>query len=229
MTKVAVTGATGYIGRRLLPALLARGHEVRAIIRPGSERRVIDGIAYTALDVFSERELSNALQGWDTVVHLIGTPHPNPSKAAEFERVDLASIRACVPAAARAGVKSFVYVSVAQPAPVMEAYLAVRAEGERILSATGMAATILRPWYVLGPGHRWPILLVPLYALAELVPSWREGARRLGLVSLEQMVNALVHAVEQPPPSGTQRMLGVPDIRRPRTDLPPPGHRQHTL
>jgi uncharacterized protein YbjT (DUF2867 family) len=213
MTKVAVTGATGYIGRRLMPALMARGHEVRAIVRPGSERRVIDGIASTALDVFSEPELSNALEGWDTVVHLIGTPHPNPSKAAEFERVDLASIRACARAAARAGVKNFVYVSVAQPAPVMEAYLAVRAEGERILSTTGMATTILRPWYVLGPGHRWPIVLVPLYALAELVPVWREGARRLGLVSLEQMVNALVHAVEQPPQSGAQRILGVPDIR----------------
>src|SRR5262245_8122517 len=198
LRSVAITGVTGYIGRRLAPALLARGHEVRAIVRPGSERRVPEGLATTAVDVLSEEPLSAALTGCDTVVHLIGTPHPNPSKAAEFQKVDLASIRACAAAAVRAGVGHFVYVSVAQPAPVMEAYLTVRAEGERLLGAAGLTTTILRPWYVLGPGHRWPYLLVPLYGFAELIPSWRDGARRLGLVSLRQMVNALVTAVEEP-------------------------------
>lgn len=172
-----------------------------------------DGVPATAVDVFSEDELSLAFQGWDTVVHLIGTPHPSPSKAAEFQRVDLASIRACAPAAARAGIKHFVYVSVAQPAPVMKAYLAVRAEGERILLTTGMTTTVLRPWYVLGPGHRWPILLLPFYAVAEIFPSTRENARRLGLVSLDKMIHALVTAVEQPPTPGTRRVLQVPDIR----------------
>jgi uncharacterized protein YbjT (DUF2867 family) len=214
--KVAVTGATGYIGRRLTSALVERGHEVRAIVRPGSERRVADGVPAAAVDVFSEDELSLALQGWDTVVHLIGTPRPSPSKAAEFQRVDLASIRTCALAAARAGTKHFVYVSVAQPAPVMKAYLAVRAEGERILLTTGMTTTVLRPWYVLGPGHRWPILLLPFYAVAEMFPSTREDARRLGLVSLGKMIHALVATVEQPPSPGMRRVLQVPEIRSSR-------------
>lgn len=212
--QVAVTGATGYIGRRLTAALKERGHPVRAIIRPGSERRVADGVSAVAVNVFSEDELTAALTGSDTVVHLIGTPHPSPAKAAEFQQIDLASIRVCAPAALRAGIKHFVYVSVAQPAPVMKAYLAVRAEGERILASTGVATTVLRPWYVLGPSHRWPILLTPLYALAELFPSTREDARRLGLVTLDQMLNALIRAVEQPPAPATQRVLGVPEIRR---------------
>ena len=43
------------------------------------------------------------------------------------------------------------------------------------------------PWYVLGPGHRWPYLLLPMYKLMELLPSTRAGATRLGLVTLEQM------------------------------------------
>jgi hypothetical protein len=75
-----------------------------------------------------------------------------------------------------------------------------------------MAATIVRPWYVLGPGHRWPYALLPIYAALERIPATREAAARLGLVKLPQMVAALVHAVEHPPDG--VRVLDVPAIRR---------------
>src|SRR6185312_11442549 len=120
--------------------------------------------------------------------------------------------RASVAAAAVGGIQHFVYVSVAQPAPMMKDYLAVRAEGESLLRASGLNATILRPWYVLGPGHRWPYALIPAYWICERLPPTREGARRLGLVTLNQMLNALVRAVETPA-SGT-RILEVPEIRK---------------
>jgi hypothetical protein len=67
---------------------------------------------------------------------------------------------------------------------------------------------------VLGPGHRWPIVLTPLYAAMELLPGTREGARRLGLVTIRQMAAALLYAVETPPLAATVRVLEVPDIRR---------------
>ena len=114
-------------------------------------------------------------------------------------------------AAAASGVRHFVYVSVARPAPVMKEYQEARAEGERIVRETGIAATFLRPWYVLGPGHRWPVALVPVYWLLERIPSTSEAARRLGLVRLPAMVRAPVAAVENPP-AGV-RVLEVPDIR----------------
>jgi len=95
----------------------------------------------------------------------------------------------------------------------MRAYIAVREEGEALVRAIGIPVTILRPWYVLGPGHRWPALLVPAYALLERLPPTRDGARRLGLVTREQMVAALVRAVEDPPAAGI-RVLDVPAIRR---------------
>lgn len=164
--------------------------------------------------MFNVDELAAGIQGSKTVVHLVGTSHPNPSKAQEFLRVDLASARACVAAAKRAEVSHFVYVSVAQPAPVMKAYLSARAQAERALSESGLIATVIRPWYVLGPGHRWPILLVPIYACAELIPSLRAGAQRLGLVTLRQMTAALVEAVEQPPATGTTRLVEVPRIKQ---------------
>jgi len=105
-------------------------------------------------------------------------------------------------------------VSVAHPAPAMHAYIAARVAGEAAIADAGITATILRPWYVLGPGHWWPIVLTPCYAIGELLPSTRESARRLGLVSIAQMVRALVQAVESPPPARTQRIVEVPYIRR---------------
>jgi uncharacterized protein YbjT (DUF2867 family) len=78
----------------------------------------------------------------------------------------------------------------------MRAYLAARSEGESVIRASRIPATLLRPWYVLGPGHRWPYLLLPAYALLERVPGIAGPATRLGLVSHRQMVAALVRAVE---------------------------------
>jgi hypothetical protein len=62
------------------------------------------------------------------------------------------------------------------------------------------------------PGHRWPYALIPAYWLLERVPSARDGARRLGLVTLEQMLGAMVGAVEDP--CTGVRVVGVPEIRR---------------
>jgi uncharacterized protein YbjT (DUF2867 family) len=210
---VLVTGSTGYIGGRLIPLLLARGHRVRALARAGSVGRVPAGASPVVGDALDPESLVSLMRPGDTVVHLVGTPHPSPSKAKQFLSVDLASARAAAAAAIRTGVSHLVYVSVAQPAPIMQAYVAARAEGEKAIADAGLTATVLRPWYVLGPGHRWPLLFVPFYKLAWLVPSLRVGARRLGLVTLSQMVNALARAVEAPPPPGVMRVVDVPAIR----------------
>jgi uncharacterized protein YbjT (DUF2867 family) len=202
----------------LVAALVERGHRVRVLARPQSTARVPAGAEAVLGDALDADSYAPALTGADTLVHLVGTPHPSPAKAAEFRRVDLPSIRAAVSAARSAGVAHLVYVSVAHPAPAMHAYIEVRREGEATIASAGLTATVLRPWYVLGPGHWWPIVLMPFYALFEIVPSTRATARRLGLVTLGQMVRALVHAVEHPPTSGAIRVVDVPEIRRGSAD-----------
>jgi uncharacterized protein YbjT (DUF2867 family) len=147
----------------------------------------------------------------DTFVQLVGVPHPSPAKAVQFRTVDLASARAGVAAAVWAGVPHFVYVSVAHPAPIMREYIAARTEAEEAIRASGSNATILRPWYVLGPGRRWPLVLRPVYWVLEAVPGTRESARRLGLVKLEQMVETMARAVERP--ASAVRVLETPQIR----------------
>ena len=208
---VFVTGATGYLGRALIPVLLSRGHGVCALARKGSEARVPAGARVVIGDALDASSFATRIAPANTLVHLVGTPHPSPAKAASFRSVDLRSVQAAVEAARQSGIRHFVYLSVAQPAPVMASYIAVRQAGEALIHEVGMAATILRPWYVLGPGHRWPILLQPVYALLCCFAATRDSAQRLGLVTLAQMVRALVAAVEREPEG--YRVLSVPDIR----------------
>ncbi len=196
---VLVTGGTGYLGRALIPLLLVSGHHVRALVRPGSEHKVPAGAEVVHGDPLDPKSVQGALAGADTLVHLVGVPKPSPAKTRQFREIDLVSIQAAATAAVTVWPRPhFVYLSVAQPAPVMKDYVAVRREGEELLRAAGLDATCLRPWYVLGPGHRWPYALVPVYALLRGIPATRAGAERLGFVTLAQMVRALAAAVEKP-------------------------------
>jgi uncharacterized protein YbjT (DUF2867 family) len=208
---VFISGGTGYVGRRLLPELLRRGHAVRALVRPGSEDKVCGQCAVTTGDVLNSQTFSMAVAPIDTFVHLVGVPRPAPWKGKAFRALDLPSLRASLAAAQEATVRHFVYISVAQPAPVMKAYVQVRSECEALIQVSGLSATILRPWYIIGPAHYWPMVLWPVYKLLEYVPATMASARRLGLVTIQQMVAALVWTIEHP--ADGVRIVDVPGIR----------------
>lgn len=205
---VFVTGGTGFVGRELIRRLLERGHPVRALVRKGSEHKLpqgCEGVPGNPLDAESFRA---HVAPADTFLHLVGVTKPAPWKGAQFRTVDLPSLLCSVTAAREAGVGHFVFVSVAQPAPVMRAYIEVRQQCERAIAEAGLTATILRPWYVMGPGRTWPLALMPLYKLGEWLGL--EGAQRLGLLKQEEMMRTMVWAVENP----GARVLDVPAIRR---------------
>jgi len=208
---VFVAGGTGHLGVPLLRELVKRGHTVRALVRPGSEKKLPSGCEPIQGDATDPVTYAGSIRPSHTFVQLVGVSHPNPRKAAEFQAIDRASALGAMEAAKPSGVQHFIYLSVAQPAPVMKSYISVRAEGEAALRSSGMNVTIVRPWYVLGPGHRWPYVLLPMYWLFERIPSTRDGARRLGLVTLDQMTRTLVSAIENP--SIGARLVEVPQIR----------------
>ena len=199
------------MGRRLSAELLARGHRVRGLARAGSESRIAIGSEITVGDPLRAASYQPALAGFDTLVHLVGVAHPSPAKKEQFVRIDLTSARAAVDAANSAGVRHFVYVSVAHPAPVMRDYIAARMAAEAAIGAAGLNASVLRPWYVLGPGRWWPLAIAPVYWMLEALPSTRAAAQRLGLVSAGQMIASLVRAIEEP--ARGVRVWEVPEIR----------------
>ena len=208
---VFLSGGTGYVGRALMAKLIARGHRPRVLARPGSEHKVSPGAEAVPGNPLEPATFASLVRAGDTFVQLTGVAHPAPWKEREFRAIDLVSLRASAEVAKSAGVSHFIYVSVAHPAPVMKTYIRVRQEGEAILHGLGLTASILRPWYILGPGHRWPAIMAPLYSLLEAIPATRESALRLGLVTLDQMTTALLWAVENPPTQS--RILDVPAIR----------------
>jgi uncharacterized protein YbjT (DUF2867 family) len=215
--RVFITGGTGYMGRSLISKLVSRGHNVSALVRPESQLKLPVGAKAVTGNALDASSFASPVAPADTFVQLVGVPPPSPAKAEQFRTVDLPAARAGIDAARRAGVRHFVYVSVAHPAPVMHAFIEARREAEKYLRASGLTSTVLRPWYVLGPGHRWPYLLLPFYAVCERLSRTHESALRLGLVSLKQMAAALLWAVENP--AAEFRVLGVPEIRALARDL----------
>jgi uncharacterized protein YbjT (DUF2867 family) len=215
--RVFITGGTGFLGSSLIPILLERGHRVRALVRPNSKGKVTAGCEVVAGDPLDANSYRNLIPPADSFIHLVGVPNPSPSKGEQFRAVDLVSAREAINVASELGMPHFIYLSVAHPAPVMKSYIAVRAECEQMIHQKHLNSTILRPWYVLGPGHRWPYALLPLYKLMEWLPFTRSGALRLGLVTLEQMILALIEAVESP--AHGVRIMEVPEIRAAHLDL----------
>jgi len=209
---IFVTGGTGYMGNRLIRLLVKRGHAVKALVREGSEKKLTSGALGVIGDALQMDSYREHVRGADTFVHLIGVPHPSPAKAAQFRNVDLVSIQVAIKAARDAGARHFVYLSVAHPAPVMKAFIEARTKGEAMIREVGIPATILRPWYVLGPDRWWPYFFVPVYWIAERLPATKSSAQRLGFVTIRQMVNALVWAVENPPEE--IQVIDVPRIRK---------------
>jgi uncharacterized protein YbjT (DUF2867 family) len=211
--EVFITGGTGYIGKRLIHILLHTGCRVKALVRKGSEHKLPKGCAYIVADPFDAVTFVHEIPPGCTFVQLLGVSRPSPKKKAFFRSIDLASARASALAAKQAGVRHFIYVSVAQtPTSVMREYQLCRAEGEAAILATGLKATFIRPWYIVGPGHYWPLLLQPVFKLLERIPATSAKARALRPVSLGKMLRAVIHAVKHPPADGV-KVVEIDEIR----------------
>jgi uncharacterized protein YbjT (DUF2867 family) len=208
---IFIAGATGYIGRHLIPELIARRHTIRALTRASSMSKLPPGTIPVIGDALDANTFAHTIAPSDTFIQLVGVPHPSPSKAQQFREIDLAAVRESTRAAIDTTIRHFIYLSVAQPAPVMKDYLAVRAEGERLLRESGFAATFIRPWYVLGPGHRWPYALLPLYWIWAAFPAHRDTAARLYPVKLADVVRVIADSVDRVP-NGV-RIIEASEIR----------------
>ena len=213
LKQVFITGGTGYLGQRIIPLLLQKGYTVKALVRKGSEQKLPSGCIPVISDPFDANAFIHYIEPGSAFIQLLGVSRPGPSKKELFYQIDFASVSASVAAATQAGCEHFVYVSVAQtPMSVMHDYQVCRVECEKTIRQTTLRTTIIRPWYIIGPGHYWPLLFLPFFKLLEIIPGTSKKAKALRLVNLSQMLNTLVYAVEHPPEQ--VRILEVEEIGR---------------
>jgi len=213
MRTIFITGGTGYIGKRLIKILLQRGHHIITLVRKGSESKLQPGVEIVIANAFDANTFKDTIPKDSVFVQLLGVSHPSPKKAKQFKEIDLRSVKASADAAAIAGVSHFIYVSVSMsPSTIMKDFQDVRKEGEEYCLSKDLNCTFLRPWYVLGPGHWWPIVLLPLYGIAELIPSVRNKVHEKALVTISQMITILMKVIEADPTP--LRILEIKNIRQ---------------
>src|SRR5882672_3731442 len=93
-----VTGGTGYLGRPLIQRLISQGHEVRALVRPGSESKLPPGCKAILGNALDANSYASQISPSDTFVQLVGVAHPSPAKAKEFCSIDFVSASGAIKA-----------------------------------------------------------------------------------------------------------------------------------
>ena len=111
--KVFVTGSTGFVGNHVLHTLLDRGHQVRALVRPGSEYKLKqpDKVEVIAGEVTESADLIQGMKGCDAAIHLVGIIRAFPSKDITFERLHTEATANVIEAAKETEVPRLLHMS----------------------------------------------------------------------------------------------------------------------
>lgn len=189
--KLAVTGATGFVGGHLL-AEAASGHAITALTRRPQPERV--GVAWVEGDLADRDALAMLVAGADAVIHVAGVL--NAPDEAGFEAGNVAGTAALLAAAEAAGVPRLVFVSsLAAREPGLSLYGASKARAEALVAASPLATTIVRPPAVYGPGDRETL---DLFRMARLGLVLLPSSGRLSVVHAADLARLLLALAAAP-------------------------------
>jgi uncharacterized protein YbjT (DUF2867 family) len=209
--RVVVAGASGFVGRALLPVLAERC-DVVALSR--AEQPGQPGIAWRRCDLFSLRDTSEALRGAEYAVYLVHSMQPSARLTqAGFEDVDLLLADNFARAAAAAGIRRIVYLGgLATAGTPLSAHLESRLEVERALASRGVPVTAVRAGLVVGAGGSSFRILVRLVRRLPMMlcPAWTRTLSQP--IALADAVAALARAVYDPPDGAAVLEIGGPDV-----------------
>ncbi|WP_296602372.1 NAD(P)H-binding protein [Nocardioides sp.] len=202
---VLVTGATGFIGSRLVPALIEAGHTVRAMTRHPD---TYDGPGEpVAGDVSDPGTLAAPLDGVDVAIYLVHSLDDD-----DFESKDADAARAFGLAAAASGTRQIVYLGgLGKDDDVLSPHLRSRREVERLLGESGVPVTVLRAAIVVGAGGiSWEMTRQLVKNLpAMVVPKW--AGTRTQPIALDDVVRYLAGVVGREEAFGNAYEIGGPD------------------
>lgn len=201
---IALTGATGFVGRRALDMALEREHQVRALARRPQEAR--DGVTWVAGALDDRAALDALVAGADAVVHIAGVV--NAPDRAGFAAGNVDGTRAMVEAAARIGVRRFVHVSsLAAREPGLSLYGSSKAQAERVVMEFDLDWTIVRPPAVYGPGD---LEQIDVFRLAKLGLALLPPPGRMSAIMVDDLAALLVILAER---GGLRTVYEVDDGR----------------
>jgi uncharacterized protein YbjT (DUF2867 family) len=204
--RVLVAGASGFVGRRLCPALVEAGHEVQAMTRhPESYQGAGEPVR---ADVRDPASLAAALDGCDAAYYLV---HSLTSPT--FEEDDAAAARAFAAAAAGAGLRRIVYLGgLGDEDDDLSAHLRSRRAVEQLLAGTGVPITTLRAGIIVGHGGiSWEMTRQLVEHLpAMITPRWVRT--RTQPIAIADVVRYLVGVLELPEAAGRAFDIGGPEV-----------------
>jgi uncharacterized protein YbjT (DUF2867 family) len=207
--RVLVTGATGFVGKALVPALVEAGHEVRAATRNLARKASLAHVEWVECDINRQRDVERALEGVDAVFFLVHAMGGHAHDYAETERRGALELRE---AAARAGVARIVYLGGVAPAEAPSEHLKSRLAVGALLREGTVPAIELRASMIIGNGSAsWQIVRdLAMRLPAMLLPSWTTS--RTCPIALEDVVVALVRALTVSLPTSAWFDIPGPNI-----------------
>jgi nucleoside-diphosphate-sugar epimerase len=227
MTRVLVTGATGFCGRPLVARLAAAGHDVRAVARRRPSPSLPAGVEVALQpDIAGPVVWDPLLAGVDAVVHLAGIAHAGGGIAQErYDAVNHQATAVLARAAQRAGVRHFVFISSvrAQSGPAADRVLTERDDphpsdaygrsklaAEAAVVAAGVPYTILRPVLIYGPGLKGNLATLARLASLPIPLPFGAFANRRSLLGIDNLVGAIMHVLQTPATRGEIYLVADP-------------------
>ncbi len=213
MQRVFVTGATGFVGKHVIRALLAQGFLVRCLVRPGSEGRLkgFESIDRVSGNVLRPEPLVAAVEGSSAIVHLVGIIREHRLRNITFERLHVRATENMLAVAKRAGVKRFIQMSALGTRPnARSLYHQTKWRAEEAVRASGLDWTIFRPSLIFGRGDEFVTVLARMIRRSPAVPVLGDGRYRLQPIAVEQVAEGFAHALRTQPSIGHVYELGGP-------------------
>lgn len=192
---IAITGATGYVGRAVVKRVLADGHKVRAIVRePGAARGLPAGVELFHGNVLYAPSLEGAFAGVKCVIHLVGII--NEWKENTFERAHTQATMNVVDAAKKAGVKRYIHMSALGTRPdARSRYHQTKWAAEEYVRKCGLAWTIFRPSLIYGAEDISTTVLAKAVRRAPVIPVIGNGESKIQPVALEVVAECFAAAI----------------------------------